>query len=63
MLLTNKIISTVARGRILGGVRGGAHLPGDDFAPLLKCSAPPLIIIINEINIKRLKDNYTSLIK
>ena len=25
-----------------GEVRGGVHLPGDDFAPLLKFSSPPL---------------------
>ena len=49
-----------------GGLGGGAHLPWNDFAPLLKFSpsplrtfAPPLVILTKWI----FKDNYTSLIK
>ena len=36
--LTYKVTKN-SQGRIL---EGGAHLPWDDFAPLLKISAPPL---------------------
>ena len=49
-----------AKAGIWGEVRGGSHLPWDDFAPLLKFSPPFLRNfatspnnIINETNFKR----------
>ena len=59
------IVKSVKAGFLGGGVQGGAHLPWDDFAPLLKFSAPPLRTFAPPPNniIKILKDNYTSLIK
>ena len=56
---TMKLKCMFVQGRILGG---GAHLPWDGFALVLKFSAPPLRtfvphnineININEINLKR----------